>query len=699
MTTAFRLKTSPEILATMVARARVLWRLRNGDDAFDLNIGSTFRTVLESAALSDAEQYIQIGKLLALRSLDDAMDDDLDELAKQFGADIFPPLKRRPPRTSISNVSAGDGTLAAFGLLAVGASIGDTVVTLSDGSEFKSSGAVTIDAGTAQAETIIYTRAGDVLTIVYPTTGLATSHQVNAAVRFISTRSQLASGVAIAATSIPLKPGTGAAWDPTGSVVLDRGAVNEEKLAFTRTGDTLTVTPTTFAHAIDTFAYQATSLSGNRVVSAGSVCFVPATDASKQINYRTTLSGVLLDGDIVSDLIPVESVEAGVQTLAGSNSITRWSAAPFTGATVTNPIAATRGADREKNEPYRQRIKDFIQSLSRGTPLAIVTGISGLEDPSTGQVVAYASIIEPVSPGLSYVYVTDGTATFSLTQVPFIGRDVIISDAEVGDARGRLGQYGPFSVGTTPITPRLFRSIERGAATDTGANYLEDTSQAMGINAYAGKFLKSDDDQFYPIVSNTAIRFIVTAGGGTPSLGSYSVHDFTTSPLTPGVDFDFNESNGDLELTTPLLAHDSLVAASDGAGVGVGAYTYTTGLGAYVQRVINGDPTNFTDFPGIRSSGTKVVVRAPTVVSPTITFQVVAARGFTDDQLRPSVTTAMVVSVNAGGLGDNIVLSELIRQVKELPGVFDVKPILPTSNIVIGKDQIARVTSDDVVIA
>ena len=75
MTTGIQFKTSPEILATMVAAGSRPWRLRNGDDAFDLNVGSSWHHPRVGGA-PDAEQYIQIGKLPALRSIDDAMDDD-----------------------------------------------------------------------------------------------------------------------------------------------------------------------------------------------------------------------------------------------------------------------------------------------------------------------------------------------------------------------------------------------------------------------------------------------------------------------------------------------------------------------------------------------------------------------------------------------------------------------------------------------
>jgi hypothetical protein len=217
----------------------------------------------------------------------------------------------------------------------------------------------------------------------------------------------------------------------------------------------------------------------------------------------------------------------------------------------------------------------------------------------------------------------------------------------------------------------------------------------MVVNAYAGMWLKTDDDQFRQIVSNTAIRFNF-ATGDVPSLGSYSVFDLAGAPLVYPTDFAFNESTGDLELVTPLLVHDGLVAASDGAPPSTGAYLYTIGLGAYVQRVINGDPTDFQNFPGLRATGTKIVVLVPFVISPMLTIKVIPARGFTDAQIEPSVLTAVQNYVNSLGIGDNIIVAEIIRVVKELSGVDDVAMISPTANITISSNQIARITDANV---
>lgn len=689
--TALRYKTQPEIIATMLARAR---RRRNSDA--DVLPGSGLRTILECASFSDADIYVQMSKLEQLFNIDNCLGDDLDARANDLGAEIFPELKRRPANTSIAAIVVGDGTLLISARLILDAAIGTTTLTCDDLSAFPTSGTVTLDQGLSNAETIIYTRIGNVMTYVAANgvTSLQRTHAAGAVVVRVSVRSVVQTDIAIGGTTVSLAAGTGASWATSGNVIFERGTVNEEKRAFTRSGDTLTLgLGTTFSHLTGTVVIQGTSGS-NRSISTGLVPFVPATSNTKEIDFRVTQAGSLLDGDFVTDLIGVESQSVGFETRAGSGTITRWQAPPFSNATVTNPVAATRGVDRERNDPYRQRLKDFIQSLTRATPLAVTTLVSGATDPATGATVAYAQIVEPVAPGACLLYITDGTSNFSLGQQPFLGRDTIITDAEVGDRRGRLSQLGPFSVSST--TPRLFKSIDRGVSTLVGANFLEDSSKALTPNAYVGFYLKTDDNQFFLITSNTAIRYTVSAGGTTPSSGSYSIFNFGVAPLIPGTDFTFNEATGDLELAVALVAHDGLVAASDGASPGAGAYQYSTGLAAYIQRLVNGDSTDFADFPGLRAMGTKCVVTVPNVVIRTFTIKVVAARGFTDAQLRSPVQVAVQTYVNSLGIGDNVILSEIIRLVKELPGVDDVAVVDPPSNFIVASGQLVRIGVDDV---
>jgi uncharacterized phage protein gp47/JayE len=698
MPTALRFLTYPEVIANMFAHARAPNAL--GPNA-DLLPGSGVRTTLECAALSDAEQYVQMSRILNLFSLDKCRGDDLDQRAVEIGSDILTFLRRQPANTSVTDIVVGNGTFLQNTTIATDVTYGATTFSVVSGAGFPTSGAVTISAGTANEEDLIYTRSGNVFTVVLSgvsATTLQRSHAAGEPVVSVSIRTTLSAMVNIGDTTAHLLAGTGAAWNASGVVIFDRSQSTQEKIAFTRSGDVLTLgAPAAFAHASGAIVIQSTTGTDN-AIPTGSQPFVPPTLSSAQVNFSVTQAGTLFDGDFVSGLIPVQSVLVGAATRVGSNQITKWTTPPFAGATVTNPASATRGSDRESDDDFRQRLKDFLQSLSRGTPLAITTFVKGLTDPDTGASVAFVQIVEPVLPGRSLLYITDGTLAFSLAQQPFLGRDVIISDASAGDARGKLGTYGPpYNYSTiAPFAPRLFSSAStiRGVSTSVGTNYLEDTTQTMSVNAFAGMWLKTVDNQFRQIASNTSVRFVFTTGD-IPSFGVYSVYNFT-APLTPGTDFNFNPATGDLELAVGLLTHDGLVAAADGASPSLGAYMYSSGLAAYVQRSVNGDPSDFNNFPGYRAAGTQVLVAVPTIQAQAFVISVVPARGFTVAQLASAVQVAVETYVNALGIGADVILAEVVATVMALPGIADMQIISPPANVSVPSGTLIRITDSNV---
>lgn len=703
MPTSLRFLLYPEVLANMIAHMQAPPSSGGQGPDADVRPGSMTRTILECSSLSDAAQYVQMSKIPNLFSLDKCRGDDLDQRAVEIGSELLIDLKRLPANTSVASVVVGNGTFLKTTTVASDVANGSATFTVVDGSAFPTSGAVTVNAGAANAEALIYTRSGNTFTVALSgvATSLQRSHASGEAVTSVSIRSTLASGVIVGATSATLLAGTGSSWGATGTVIFDRSQTTQEKISFTRSGDVLTLgASTTFAHASGAVVIQGTD-GTDHAIPVGAQPFVPPGVATPQINFTVQQpGGTLFDGDFVSGLIPTQSVLVGASTRVGANQITQWTTPPFSGATVTNPASATRGSDREEDDDYRQRIKDTVQSFSGGgTPLSIVTKVKGLQDPETGARVAFVQMVEPVLPGRSLLYITDGTLGFSLQQQPFLGRDVVISDATVGDARGKLGTYGPpYNYSTTaPVAPRLFSSAgtARGTSTSVGVNFLEDTTQAMTTNAFAGMWVKTTDNVFRLVASNTAVRFVFSAGD-TPTAGSWSVYNFSGSPLVPGTDFQFNQATGDLELTVALGSHDGLVAASDGASPSLGAYLYASGLAAHVQRSVNGDPADFSSFPGFRVGGNQVLVAVPTTISQAFVFSIVPARGFTLAQLVVPIQVAVQTLVNASGLGATIKISDLIVAIKAVPGVDDVFPVTPSANISVPNGTQMRVAPSDI---
>lgn len=702
MGTAFRVKTAGELIADAEARARVLF----GVDV-DLSEGSVFHFLIRLFTRADAEQYVQIAKLLSLFSLFKARGDDLDERFRDLGSDFLTSLRRKAPTQSTTYISVGDATTIVKSRLLSSVAEGATSFTVSAGAgdSFAAAGEVMLEPATEREERVAFTRTGDVFTVI-TTGGTVYPHPELGEVRSVSLKSYLDAGVLVGATSCVIAGGLAVAnsWPASGSVIFERGTVREEKKAFTRSGTTLTFSALAFAHAIDTSLHLST-FGSNRSVPAGTGVYVQSSQTTKEIYFKTTETGTLYDGDYFSDLISSVSDAVGSNNNVGANQITKFTSLPFANATVTNPIAATGGQEKETDDAYRKRGVLHIQGLSRGTRPAIESFLTGLEDPETKERLVYVYAIRPVDPTTTpiYIYVTDGSSGFALTSVVKAGREVLITDASEGDARATLGGSGPYQKVISPsgsCTPRLFRSVERGEATSVGVNTLTDTTKngLWTLNQYAGMFVKTDDDQFYEVVSNTTGGALtLDASGATPSLGAYCLFDFSADPLIPDTDYYFHEGTGDIELLTTLEEHDGLVAADD-SNPGVGAYTYTTGIGALANKTLYGDATDLITYPGVLSYGEKGILVVPVVVSPFLTLRVVAAEGFTDSQIAAAVKAVVVTYVNSLGIGENIKRAEIIKRVQSMVEVSDVDVITPKTNVSIADGQLARITDANITI-
>jgi len=306
----------------------------------------------------------------------------------------------------------------------------------------------------------------------------------------------------------------------------------------------------------------------------------------------------------------------------------------------------------------------------------------------------------PVSGATSYdVYRTAGGATQgkigSVTQPTNLMALQVFNDTGIaGDAASPPASNTTIT-NATAITPRVFKSQDRGFATSVGVAYLEDSSKSWGVNSLVGYVMKTDDNQFFTVTSNSAIR-LNFGGGITPSLGAYSVFDFSTAPMIPTQDYAVNATTGDVELSTPLVQYDALVAADDN-NASLGAYQYSTGLIAYVQKVVNGDNTDKLNFAGLKAHGTAVMVTAPVIFSPAFKVRVVPKNGTSDAQLVAGVQAAVQRVVNNLGIGQSILLSDIIAEVKNtVSNVLDVVILLPYSNLSTPAGQLPRITASNV---
>lgn len=584
--------------------------------------------LVKGSALQDAEQYLQMARILDSTDLDQAKGTALDEKALEYDE------VRLEARKSTGFISVGDSNLTSkvSGTLQGGAlPIGTTILNLGTGE------------GTAFGSTFPF------------------------------------------------------------QAIIDRDDATDAEYVTVRnrSGDQLSVDPTTKAHAGGDSIIKST-VGVDRVIIQGTGVEVPETINQDVIRYQTTQEGYLKDGDVVSDPISIESLQVGAETVVGAGRINAFTFEnkPFFSATVTNEDATRNGRDLEEDDEFRSRIKRNILNKSRGTAVAIESFAVGVTDGV--KTVLTAQVDEPVGIGKSTLWIDDGTGTLTAEPVTKAGTEVIAYDAEGGEQRFRLENW-PVIKGT--LTGKLFKDEETGEATSVGVNFLTDTSKTWGVNVYAGFTLVDDNAQLYSIVSNTSDT-LTLSGGLTPSLGSYSLVDFGASysifdvselPTTvPSATDDFlvNYSTGEIELNalkypTGLGLNGSIVLNN--------GYDYATGLFKEVARVIEGDFNDLENYPGVKAIGTYIEIESPVVITQTFTIQIRSA-DFLESELSPQVKDVVIQYVNSLQIGDNIVLSEIIRRVKSITGILDVKIITPSSNVVILQGQLPRTDSDKITV-
>jgi len=184
---------------------------------------------------------------------------------------------------------------------------------------------------------------------------------------------------------------------------------------------------------------------GDRNVNASTVVQVPAYADAPAIQFTTDAAVILPDGED-SVTVPVTCAQFGLVGNVASGAITEFAAEPFAGAVVINRQAFVNGADTESDASLRLRIKDYPNTLARGTVGAMNAALLSVVDADTKKKVTSASVIRPLEQGEpTTVYIDDGT----LLEPVFAGQDYELLLAKAS------GLEQGFKTAQSPITPAV----------------------------------------------------------------------------------------------------------------------------------------------------------------------------------------------------------------------------------------------------
>lgn len=391
--------------------------------------------------------------------------------------------------------------------------------------------------------------------------------------------------------------------------------------------------------------------------------------------------------------VPISAEVPGIAGNVVSGSINKFDTKPPGIEEVTNLVATTLGRDEEKDDAFRQRIKDFIASLARCTIQALETGVLGLEDATTGASILFAKAVEDlINLGNVTVFIDDGTgqaesatvvaatalaATFTWAGPSLIvttpdTSGVVVGDFIRQDADGQWFEIASIvpSTSVTVLNPGSLTvptgvGSPPGSSVDTGADRLTQGLAGPPVNSAVG----GETELF---TDNKPIKAAATV----------SVVSSLQGVLATPADYTINPASGQIVFTSALTTGEVLFAE----------YTFFTGLIALAQKVIDGDLSDRENFPGLRAGGVLVVVNTPVVLIQTVEAGLTIAEGFTQSDVITSAKNAVQNYINSLGISDDVIRNEIISRIQALVGVTDLDLIQPSQNVIILDDQLARTT-------
>lgn len=415
-----------------------------------------------------------------------------------------------------------------------------------------------------------------------------------------------------------------------------------------------------------------------RSINIGTQVQAPPTVTEAARIYVTTEPAFILSGNYESNEVVIKCTTSGTAGNCGASRINQFpSAPPFIGAAFFNSSKASGGLDRETDSEFRSRALEQLQSLSRGTPLALKSAAIGVTDPTTQNRVVSSNIVEDFVNDEVFLYVDDGTGAIARTKIlpadsisatlagatsltpvdisdwPNSGFILIETDgtnpAELVQYNAKIGTVLALVAGT--VSPHMNGSII-------------DFVDVVSVSAEATqRHFKTTN---FPVVRNSERIFV------KPPAGLWTL-------LTRDVDYVINRGTGEFQLVDVggVVAGTQLVAH----------YTYYTNLIAQVQKVMEGDVNDPVNFPGVKAAGIFLSVEQPIIKRITVIASITAADGFTEADLAPLVQSSIESYISSLRIGQDVIVAKIIEAAL-VDGVADIRVVAPSSNVVVLESEL-----------
>jgi uncharacterized phage protein gp47/JayE len=298
-----------------------------------------------------------------------------------------------------------------------------------------------------------------------------------------------------------------------------------------------------------------------------------------------------------------------------------------------------------------------------------------------------------------YSGVTGSSPSHSLDQNTNIGKGVYLEKVtDIRVVEGDCVRINDNLFITENINSNWFESVNSGnfVIQDFGTDALSGRPY-IKVNNGAG----TEEQDVKMSVLNT--RFSITEGPLNRFSSIKQVHHVSIDEYNAnrrivylsGGDrgYKWNQTNSSAIRSLGKLGYDVNVVA------GIDGYKYYTGLLQKVQRIIDGFEPDPTTFPGRKAIGSSVEILPPLPVRVSVAIDVTTQDGVNLSEISDEISSVIINYVSDLGVGEDVILSDIIVRVKGITGVAAVTFITPSPSnerISISDSQKAFIQPSDI---
>ena len=135
---------------------------------------------------------------------------------------------------------------------------------------------------------------------------------------------------------------------------------------------------------------------------------------------------------------------------------------------------------------------------------------------------------------------------------------------------------------------------------------------------------------------------------------------------------------------------------------GISGYQFWTGLKRRVQRTLDGYAPDPVTFPGVRAAGVAIESREPQIQRITMNIKVTTNQGVALSSISDAIKSSVIGFINSLGLGQSVILSEIVSIIQNVSGVNSVvlvNPVLQQQLITVSDNAIARSSSGEITLS